>query len=114
MAVMKSLTLNGTRYDIAAGGSATIVKTVTLYGSEWVREGDDEYQHYQMVPLRDVTTTTRIEIQPTQGLLQLLYVASLGLYVENIEGQVRVHAVGTIPTDTDITVQLALTEVEVG
>ena len=112
MAIMKSLTLNGTRYDIAAGGgSTTTVKTVTLSGDKWVKE--DDYQHYQVVELEDVTTTTRIEIQPTPGLLQLLYVASLGLYVENIEGVVRVYAVGTSPEGADLTVQLTLTEVEV-
>lgn len=113
MAIMKSLTLNGTRYDIAAGGSSTTVKTVTLGGNDWVREGDDEYQHYQIVELENVTTTTRIEIQPTPGLLQLLYVASFGLYVENIEGVVRVYAVGASPIGTDLTVQLTMTEVEV-
>lgn len=112
MAIMKSLTLNGKRYDIAAGGgSATTVKTVTLSGNNWTKE--DDYQHYQVVALEGVTTSTRIEIQPTPGLLQLLYVASLGLYVENIEGVVRVYAVGTSPEGTDLTVQLALTEVEV-
>ena len=114
MAIMKSLTLNGVTYDIAAGGgSATTVKTVTLKGDKWVREGDDEYQHYQIVELDNVTTKTRIEIQPTPDLLKLLYAVSLGLYVENIEGVVRVYAIGANPTGAELTVQLTLTEVEV-
>ena len=112
MAVMKSLTLNGTTYDIAAGGSATTAKTVTLYGDKWTSE--DEYQHYQVVPLEGVTTKTRVEIQPTPELLQVLYIVSLGLYVENIEGVVRVYAIGANPEGADLTVQLTMTEVEVG
>ena len=113
MAIMKSLTLNGKRYDIAAGGgSTTTVKAVTLSGSGWTSAND--YQHYQKINIDGVTKNTRIEIQPTTpGLLELLYVASLGLYVENNEGEVMVYAVGTSPAGTDLSVQLSLTEVEV-
>lgn len=111
MAVMKSLTLNGVTYDIAAGGSSTTAKAITLYGDKWTSA--DSYQHYQVVPLEGVTTKTRVEIQPTPELLQLLYLVSLGLYVENIEGVVRVYAIGTNPAGVDLEIQLTMTEVEV-
>lgn len=108
MAVLRTLTLNGTTYEVES--SHATVQTVTLSADQWVGSGS---KYSQVVAVPGITTKTKIDIQPTEDLLALLYLASFGLYVENNEGVVTVFAVGATP-GVDLTVQLTMSEVEVG
>ena len=107
MAVLRTLTLNGTTYEVESSHAS--IHTVTLSASTWVGSGS---KYSQVVSIPGITTKTKVDIQPTEDLLALLYLASFGLYVENNEGVVTVFAIGATP-NIDITVQLTLSEVEV-
>ena len=108
MAVLRTLTLNGTTYEVES--SHATVHTVTLAADKWVYSGG---MYSQVVDLPGITKQTKIDIQPTSDLLALLYLMSFGIYVENNEGVVTVIALGANP-NMDIEVQFTASEVEVG
>lgn len=107
MAVLRTLTLNGTKYEVES--SLANVRTVTLPSNLWTGSGS---KYSQNLTLSGITTKTKIDIQPTEDLVNILYVYSFGLYIENNEGVARVFAYGAKPS-IDLTVQLTLSEVEV-
>ena len=106
MAVMRTLTLNGTTYHVES--SVPTTRTVTLKASDWL---GDASPFSQVVAIGDVTSLTKVDLQPTLGQLDALYRQSVGFFTVNEDGVVTVYAVGSKPTE-DFTIQVTMTEVE--
>lgn len=105
MSVLKTLTINGTTYNVTPIVPAS---SVTLLASAWTGEGD---LHYQVVEIPGVTPRTKVDLQPTAEQLEEFYYKILAFSAENDEGVVTVYAIGDRPLG-DHTIQITLTEVE--
>lgn len=106
MSVMRTLTLNGVTYRVESAIPATT--TITLKADGWL---GDASPYAQVVPLVDVTSMTKVDLQPTVDQLHMLHSHPVGFCAVNDNGVVTVYAVGNKPTD-DFTFQVTLTEVE--
>ena len=106
MAIMRTLTLNGVTYAVES--SIPTAKTVTLKAADWL---GDTSPYAQVVALGDVTSRTKVDLQPTDEQLNTLYAMALGFFAVNEDGVVTVYAVGNKPTE-DFVIQVTLTEVE--
>lgn len=106
MSVMRTLTLNGVTYRVESSVPATT--TVTLKATDWLGEGSP---YSQVVALADVTSMTKVDLQPTVAQLNTLHTLSVGFFAVNEDGVVTVYAVGNKPTE-DFVIQATLTEVE--
>lgn len=105
MSIMKTLTINGQKYDIAPVVPAT---SVTLLAKNWVADGD---VYSQIVEIPGVTVSTKVDLQPTLAQLEEFHHKVLGFVAKNEGGTVKVYAIGDKP-DGDHTIQITLTEVE--
>ena len=105
MSVLKTLTINGTTYNVTPIVPAS---SVTLLASAWTGEGD---LHSQVVEIPGVTPRTKVDLQPTAEQLEEFYYKILAFSAENDEGVVTVYAIGDRPLG-DHTIQITLTEVE--
>ena len=106
MPIMRTLTLNGVTYAVES--SVPTAKTAALKASNWL---GDTSPYSQVVAIGDVTSRTKVDLQPTVAQLDTLYKMSLGFYAVNEDGVVTVYAVGNKPTE-DFTIQVTMTEVE--
>ena len=106
MSVMRTLTLNGVTYRVESAIPATT--TITLKADGWL---GDASPYAQVVPLVDVTSMTKVDLQPTVDQLHLLHSHPVGFCAVNEDGVVTVYAVGNKPTE-DFTFQVTMTEVE--
>lgn len=107
MPIMRTLTLNGVTYDVES--SVPTAKTVTLKAANWLGNASP---YSQVVDLANVTSKTKVDLQPTLNQLDTLYSQSVGFYTVNEDGVVTVYAVGNKPT-ADFAIQVTMTEVEV-
>lgn len=107
MAIMRTLTLNGTTYAVES--SIPTATTVTLKAGNWLGTSSP---YSQVVTLANVTSKTKVDLQPTFNQLETLYFQSVGFYTVNEDGVVTVYAVGNKPTE-DMVIQVTMTEVEV-
>lgn len=105
MATLKTLTINGSTFNVVPVVPAT---SVTLSASAW-KGGEDAYS--QVVALAGVTANTKVDLQPTAEQLQEFHYKVLGFVSENVGGVVTVYSIGDKPT-RDHTIQVTLTEVE--
>ena len=105
MSIMRTLTINGTTYNVTPVVPAS---SVTLLSGAWVGDGD---AYSQVVELPGVTPNTKVDLQPTADQLAEFYYKVLAFVAENDGGVVRVYAVGDKPKG-DHTIQTTLTEVE--
>lgn len=105
MAQMRTLTINGEKYDIIPVLPAD---NVTLLASAWVAN-EDTYS--QVVDVPGVTANTKIDLQPTPEQLEEFHYKVLAFVAENDGGTVTVFAVGDKP-ENDHTIQITKTEVE--
>ena len=105
MAVMRTLTLNGTTYHVES--SVPTTRTVTLKASDWLGNASP---FSQVVAIGDVTSLTKVDLQPTLDQLDTLYRQSVGFYTVNEDGVVTVYAIGDKPL-LDYTMQVQITEV---
>ena len=105
MGVMKTLTINGTTYEVTPVVPAL---SVTLLADAWVKEGDT---YSQVVMVEGVTSRSKVDLQPTPGQLEEFHYKVLAFVAENDGGKVTVYAIGDKP-DGDHTIQVTLTEVE--
>lgn len=105
MGVMRTLTINGVKYDVVPCVPAT---SITLLESSWLGEGD---LHYQMVEVPGATAHTKVDLQPTADQLSEFHYLTLAFVAENDGGTVTVYAIGDRPTK-DHTIQITKTEVE--
>lgn len=105
MSTMKTLTINGVKYDVTPVVPAT---SVTLLERAWVDEGEG---HSQVVEIPGVTPSTKVDLQPTAEQLVEFHDKILAFVAENDGGVVTVYAIGHRPTG-DHTIQTTLTEVE--
>ena len=106
MAVMRTLTLNGVTYRVESPVPATT--TITLKAADWL---GDASPYSQVVPLADVTSMTKVDLQPTIDQLHMLHAHPVGFCAVNEDGVVTVYAVGHKPIE-DFTFQVTMTEVE--
>ena len=106
MPIMRTLTLNGVRYEVES--SIPTTKTITLKASAWL---GDTSPYSQVVTLANVTSKTKVDLQPTSSQLNTLHAQCLGFYTENAGGVVTAYAIGHNPTE-DFTFQVTMTEVE--
>ena len=106
MAVMRTLTLNGVTYKVES--SVASATTITLKKNNWL---GTESPYSQVVALADVTSMTKVDLQPTVEQLNTLHQLSLGFFVVNEDCVVTVYAVGSKPTQ-DFTIQVTTEEVE--
>ena len=104
MAQMKTLTINGMTFTVAA---LVPVNSVTLVASAWV---GDSSPYSQVVTLPGVTTQTKIDLQPSVDQLEIFKEKNLTFTTENNSGVVTVYAVGDKPKN-DYTIQITMTEV---
>ena len=105
MNIMRTLTINGTKYNVTPVVPAS---SVTLLASAWMGSGD---AYYQVVELPDVTPNTKVDLQPTSEQLAEFHNKVLAFVAENEGGVVTVYAIGDRPAG-DHTIQTTLTEVE--
>lgn len=106
MGVLRTLTLNGTTYAVESSIPSTA--TVTLKATDWLGETSP---YSQVVALGNVTSRTKVDLQPTVEQVDALYSQSVGFFTVNEGGVVRVNAVGNKPTENFV-IQVTLTEVE--
>lgn len=83
------------------------IATITLAASAW--SGNSE-PYSQVVTVNTVTTSTKIDLQPTAQQIVNLQNAEISLMVENNGGVVTCYAIGNKPT-VDYTMQVLLQEV---
>jgi hypothetical protein len=102
---LKTLTVNGTTYEVASVVPAT---SVTLLAKSWVDSGE---AYSQVVTVPGATPHTKVDLQPTAAQLAEFNHKVLAFVAENDAGVVTVYAVGDKPT-SDHTIQTTLTEVE--
>lgn len=105
MGVMKTLTINGVKYDVTPVVPST---SVTLLADAWVGDGD---AYSQVVKIPGATPNTKVDLQPTSEQLAEFHYKVLAFVAENEGGVVSVYAIGDKPT-SDHTIQITLTEVE--
>ena len=106
MGVLRTLTLNGTTYAVES--SIPTTATVTLKAADWLGNASP---YSQVVALGNVTSRTKVDLQPTVEQVDALYSQTVGFFTVNEGGVVRVNAVGTKPTENFV-IQVTLTEVE--
>lgn len=105
MSIMRTLTINGVKYNVVP---VVPTSSVTLLAGAWVDEGD---KYSQVVKLAGVTAHTKVNLQPTPGQLVEFHDKVLGFVAENDGGVVTVYAIGDKPTG-DHTIQTTLKEVD--
>ena len=105
MSIMRTLTINGVKYDVTPVLPSS---SVTLLANAWVGEEDS---YYQIVELSGVTEHTKVDLQPTAEQLVEFHHKVLGFVAENDNRVVTVYAIGDKPAG-DHTIQITLTEVE--
>ena len=106
MPIMRTLTLNGVTYAVES--SVPTVTTVKLKASSWLGASSP---YSQVIALEDITSLTKVDLQPTSAQLAILHQRGLGFYTENDGGVVTAYAVGNKPTE-DFIFQVTKTEVE--
>ena len=104
MAVLKTLTINGTLYTVAP---PVTISSVTLLASAWVGE---EGSYSQVVVVPGVSRTCQVDLKPSVEQLEIFHQKDLAFVTENEDGVVTVYAVGQKPTN-DYTMQVSITEV---
>lgn len=104
MAVMRTLTINGMTFEV---GSIIPADFITLKAHDWVGYTSP---YSQIVAIPNVTSNTKVDLQPTVDQLNTLHSLSLGFFAVNEDGVVTVYAVGSKPT-VDFTFQVTKTEV---
>ena len=105
MAVLKTLTINGTVYQVT---QVVAADSITLSASKWQT---GENNHSQVVEVTGVASTTKVNLQPTLEQLEIFRHKELAFTIANRGGVVTVYAIGDKPTN-DYTIQITRTEVE--
>ena len=90
------------------GGSAVKSDTVTLLSSSWI--GTTE-PYSQVVALSNITTNSKIDLQPTIEQLLDLLTYGIALQAVNEDGVITVNAIGGKPI-ADYNIQVFITETE--
>ncbi len=90
------------------GKAITRTATITLYASKWVSDSDKQYS--QVVAIADVTSHSKIDLQPTPEQLVIFHEKDASFVTENDDGVVTVYCIGQKPTN-DYTIQAIITEV---
>ena len=90
------------------GKAVTRTATITLYASKWVSDSDKQYS--QVVAIADVTSNSKIDLQPTPEQLSVFHQKDIAFVAENDDGVVTVYCIGQKPQN-DYTIQVTITEV---
>jgi hypothetical protein len=85
------------------------ISSVTLYADKWVGTSDS---YSQLVSIAGVTSTSKIDLNPTVEQLGIFHSKDLAFVVGNDNGIVTVYCIGQKPTN-DYTMQVTITEVAV-
>jgi hypothetical protein len=105
MGLLKTLTINGTTYDVV---SVVPAASITLRANAWVGSGTS---YSQVVAVPGITPHTKIDLQPSLEQLEEFHYKTLAFVAENDNCVVTVYSVGDKPTG-DHTIQITKTEVE--
>lgn len=105
MSTLKTLTVNGTTYNVA---QVVPKASVVLLASAWVGNAGS---YSQVVTLAGVTSHTKVDLQTTPEQDEIFHNKTLAFVAENNNGVVTVFSIGTVPQN-DYTIQVTLTEVE--
>ena len=105
MGQMKTLTINGTKFNVIA---PTPVDSVNLLARGWV---GTESPYSQRVTRPGVTASTKVDLLPSVEQLAIFHDKDLGFVAENEGGIITVYAVGDKPKN-DYTIQVATAEVK--
>lgn len=105
MASLKTLTINGTTYDVVPVVPAD---SITLLAKSWEGSG---HKYSQVVEVPGVTPHTKVDLQPTSEQLEEFHYKILAFVTENNNGVITVSSIGDKPTN-DYTIQITKTEIE--
>lgn len=107
MAIMKTLTVNGTTYNVVA---PIPVVDITLAASAWVGEGN---RYSQVVPIAGVTENSQVNLTPSVEQLDIFYEKDITFVTENDGGVVTVYVIGQKPQN-DYTIPANIVQVNDG
>ena len=83
------------------------IATITLPKASW---GGNTAPHSQIVEIATVTSSTKIDLQPTVAQIVDLQNQDIALMAENVNGVVTIYSFGGKPS-SDMTIQVQLMEV---
>lgn len=89
---------------------ASKIVYVTLNDTEWNTDNDNPHHHYQMLPNVQLTSNSKVDLNPTVEQLSIFYNKDVSFVTENDHGLLIVHCIGQKPTGT-YTIQATVTEV---
>lgn len=84
------------------------VVVITLEADKWIENTDD---YSQVVSIDDITSHSRLDLQPDATMLNEFKNLGLIFVTENVNGVISVHSVGNKPTST-YTIQATIIETE--
>lgn len=96
--------------DLLQLQSASKIVYVTLNDTEWNTDNDNPHHHYQMLPNVQLTSNSKVDLNPTVEQLSIFYNKDVSFVTENDHGLLIVHCIGQKPTGT-YTIQATITEV---
>lgn len=105
MGIMRTLTINGVKYNVVPSVPAS---SVTLLASAWEGSG---HEYSQVVKIPGVTAHTKVDLQPTSKQLVEFHDKVLGFVAENDGGVITVYSIGDKPSNNH-TIQVTMTEVD--
>ena len=92
----------------AIGGSRVV--SITVMATAWIAESENVY--YQIVSVPSLTMYSKVDLQPSVEQLATFHARDVNFTTMNMEGVLRVYAIGIKPTD-NYTIQATVTEVTV-
>lgn len=91
--------------------SQPTVETIKIsLPSEGWQLDEETSAYYQPITISGVTSTSKVDLQPSPVQLCIFHQKDLAFVTENDNGQIRVYSIGDKPTN-DYTIQATVTEV---
>lgn len=92
--------------------SSASIGEVTLYANAWRESVAGDSLYFQEVDIVGVTENSQVDLTPSIEQLAIFHHKDLAFVTENVDGKVKVYALGDKPTN-DYTIQVTITEVYV-
>ena len=92
--------------------SSATIGEVTLFANAWRDADVGDSLYFQEVYIKGVTKNSQVDLTPSVEQLAIFHHKDLAFVTENVDGNVKVYALGDRPTN-DYTIQVTITEVYV-